>query len=59
MWREFCARNCKKFIDLFPAFKAEQEAHADWYERLFIPGDFHYSAEGHRVMFRELAKELL
>jgi lysophospholipase L1-like esterase len=60
MWRDFCARNnCKKFINLFPAFRAEQEAHADWYERLFIPGDFHYSAEGHRVMFRELAKELL
>jgi hypothetical protein len=59
MWRDFCARNCKKFINLFPAFKAEKEAHADWYERLFIFGDFHFSADGNRVMFRELAKQLL
>jgi lysophospholipase L1-like esterase len=59
MWRDFCARNCKKFINLFPVFKAEKEAHADWYERLFIFGDFHFSADGNRVMFRELAKQLL
>jgi hypothetical protein len=59
MWREFCARNCKKFINLFPAFNAEKAAHADWYERLYIFGDFHFSAGGNRLMFRELAKELL
>jgi lysophospholipase L1-like esterase len=60
MWRDFCARNaCKKFIDLFPAFNAEKETHADWYERLFIFGDFHFSAAGNRLMFRELAKQLL
>jgi lysophospholipase L1-like esterase len=58
-WREFCARNCKRFINLFPAFAAEKAAHADWYERLYIFGDFHFSARGNRLMFRELAKELL
>jgi lysophospholipase L1-like esterase len=59
MWREFCAENCKAFINLFPAFAAAKQAHDDWYERLFIPGDFHYSAGGHRLMFDELAKQLL
>ncbi len=59
MWREFCAQNCKTFIDLFPAFNAAKQAHADWYERLFIFGDFHFSAEGNRLMFRELTKHLL
>ena len=60
MWRDFCAlNNCKKFIDLFPAFNAEKKAHDDWYERLFIFGDFHFSAAGNRLMFRELAKQLL
>jgi hypothetical protein len=59
MWREFCARNCKKFINLFPAFNAEKAAHADWYERLYIFTDFHFSAGGNRLMFRELARELL
>jgi hypothetical protein len=59
MWREFCAQNCKSFINLFPPFRAEQETHADWYERLYIFGDIHFSAGGNRVMFRELAKLLL
>ena len=59
MWREFCVKNCKAFIDLSPLFFSEARAHADWYERFFIPGDFHYSAEGHQLMFRGLADHLL
>jgi hypothetical protein len=59
IWRDFCARNCKAFINLFPAFAAEAKKDAGWYERLFIVGDVHYSLEGNRLMFRELAKHLL
>ena len=59
LWREFCATNCKAFIDLLPVFFGEAQRHADWYERLYVPGDFHYSAEGHRVMFDALARQLL
>jgi len=33
MWREFCVRNCKAFIDTFPDFIAARNAHADWYAR--------------------------
>jgi lysophospholipase L1-like esterase len=59
IWRDFCAKNCKAFIDLFPAFFAEKDAHADWYKRLYIPGDVHFSIAGSQVMFRELARHLL
>jgi lysophospholipase L1-like esterase len=59
IWREFCQDRCKAFIDLFPAFFAEKASHDDWYERLFISGDVHFSAEGNRLMFQELAKRLL
>ena len=59
IWRAFCVKNCREFIDLFPAFFAEKDVHKDWYQRLFIYGDEHYSAGGHRLMFRELAKHLL
>jgi hypothetical protein len=59
LWRDFCAAHCKQFINLLPAFFAEKRAHADWYERLYIPGDFHYSAEGNRLMFHELVRHLL
>lgn len=59
IWRGFCARNCKAFIDLFPPFFAEKDAHADWYKRLFIYGDAHFSAAGNALVFREVAKHLL
>jgi len=59
IWRTFCAKNCKEFISVFPAFFDEKDTHEDWYDRLFIDGDIHFSAEGHRLMFHELAKRLL
>jgi hypothetical protein len=59
LWRDFCASNCKEFIDVLPAFFAEARAHADWYERLFIEGDDHYSPQGHKLMFEVLKRHLL
>jgi lysophospholipase L1-like esterase len=58
-WRAFCVKNCRAFINLFPAFLAEKDVHKDWYDRLFIDGDVHFSAGGHSLMFRDLAKRLL
>lgn len=58
IWHEFCARNCKRFINLFPAFFAQKDAHRDWYERLFIDGDQHLNAAGNRLVFEEVAKHL-
>jgi hypothetical protein len=59
LWRDFCAANCKAFVNLLPSFFAEAEKHPDWYERLYIPGDFHYSPEGHRLMFEALKQQLM
>jgi hypothetical protein len=59
LWRDFCPDRCKAFINLYPAFFAAADTDKDWYEHLFILGDDHYSAEGNRFMFRELAKHLL
>ena len=58
LWRDFCTRNCKAFINLFPAFFAEKDADRRWVQRLFIDGDQHYSAAGNYIVFRELAKHL-
>jgi myo-inositol-1-phosphate synthase len=58
LWREFCLGRCKAFINLFPVFFAATETDKGWYERLFIIGDDHFSAQGNRMMFRELAKHL-
>ena len=46
IWSAFCAKNRQRFTDLFPAFFSEKEAHEDWYERLFIYGDEHFSVGG-------------
>jgi hypothetical protein len=59
IWRAFCVKNCRSFINLFPAFFAEKDANKNWYERLYIYGDQHFSPGGHELMFRELAKRLL
>ena len=59
LWREFCEGRCKAFINLFPAFFAAADADRNWYEHLYILGDDHFSAEGNRLMFRELARRLL
>lgn len=59
LWRDFCQDRCRAFIDLFPVFFAATEADKDWYEHLFILGDDHFSVEGNRMMFRELARHLL
>jgi hypothetical protein len=59
LWREFCASNCKAFINLLPIFFSAAQQHADWYERLYIPGDFHYSSEGHRLMLEGLKRHML
>jgi lysophospholipase L1-like esterase len=59
IWRAFCVKNCQEFINLFPAFFAEKDVHKDWYDRLYIHGDAHFSPGGHELMFRELARHLL
>ena len=59
LWRDFCPGRCKAFINLYPAFFAAADADKDWYGRLYILGDDHFSAEGNRFMFRELAGRLL
>ena len=59
IWREFCEKNCKAFINIFPDVFAAKDAHPDWYERYFIFGDDHYSAEGNKLLFQALEKRLL
>jgi hypothetical protein len=59
LWREFCLKNCKAFIDLFPAFFREKDAHHDWRETLFVHGDVHLSVAGNKFVYHELRKHLL
>jgi hypothetical protein len=59
IWRAFSRANGLTFIDLSGPFFDFKSAHPDWYERLFIFGDVHYSALGNELMFRELAPHLL
>jgi len=42
---------------LVPRF-AQAETDRNWYERLYIVGDDHFSAEGHALVAREVEKHL-
>lgn len=59
LWRDFCEGRCKAFINLYPVLFAASEADKNWYERFYILGDDHFSAEGNQLVFRELARHLL
>jgi hypothetical protein len=59
LWRDFCPGRCKAFINLFPAYFAVADSDKDWYERLYILGDDHFSVGGNQMLFEELAKRLL
>lgn len=56
-YREALGRLCRErsipFLDLFPAF----ERTPGWH-RLFLAGDVHFNAEGHRLVGREIAAAL-
>jgi len=56
IWRDFCAINCKAFINTFPDFIAAKDAHSDWYVRYFILGDIHFSLAGHKLVFDALKR---
>lgn len=58
IWRDFCIKRCKRFIDAFPAFFAQKDTDPNWYQRLFIVGDVHMTAAGNRVMFEAVARQL-
>jgi hypothetical protein len=58
LWRDFCAGRCKAFVDLYPVFFAAADTDKNWYERLYIVGDDHFSAAGNRMMFEQVAKRL-
>jgi hypothetical protein len=59
LWRNFCPTRCKAFIDLFPSFFAAADRDNDWYGHLYILGDDHFSAAGNRMLYEELAKQIL
>ena len=58
LWQDFCVGRCKAFINLYPVFFAAADVDKNWYERLYIFGDDHFSKDGNRLIFRELATRL-
>lgn len=49
-WRDWSARRGVRFINLFPAFTAGDPS--DSLERHFMPLDFHWNSDGHRLAAR-------
>jgi hypothetical protein len=56
-WRAWAAEREVEFIDLFPVFIDGREPRAVT-DRYFIPGDFHWSAEGHALIAESVLERL-
>jgi len=57
-WRAFARQNSVEFIDLFYDFLPPGTDPDMAYQRFFISGDVHWSAEGHRIVAERLLRVL-
>ena len=55
-WRKWAADRGVRFVDGFAPFFREPPGVAA--RKYFIPGDAHFSAEGHRLLFEELKRSI-
>lgn len=55
-WRDWAARHGVRFIDGFAPFFREPAEEA--VRKYYIPGDVHFSAAGHRLLFDELRRTM-
>lgn len=62
-WSGFVAEACRRagcdgVIDTIPAFRERAGSDAGWYNALYVKGDVHFNAEGNRLIFEALKREL-
>lgn len=56
-WRRWAEEHNVGFIDLFPAFFAQGDG-PETIARLYLPGDVHWNAHGHRLVSEQVLKAL-
>jgi hypothetical protein len=54
IWREWCDKRCKRFLNHFPFLFAYKREHPDFLRRLFFWGDLHYNSLGNEIIARDL-----
>jgi hypothetical protein len=54
IWREWCDKRCKRFLNHFPFLFAYKREHPDFLRRLFFWGDLHYNSLGNEIVARDL-----
>ena len=59
MWENFCKEKCYKFINFFPFFFKEMKksSYLNVYKKYYFWNDFHFNAEGNRVIAEKLISE--
>lgn len=55
-WRDWASSRQVRFINAFPAFFAEPKEVA--LRKYFLPGDFHFSAAGSKLLFDEVVRQV-
>src|SRR5262249_39078876 len=57
LWKSWCKDRCMHFINAFPDFfEYRRRPDFDWYQYLYIEGDIHFNARGHRIMADKIYK---
>ncbi len=60
MWKDFCLKRCKNFIDLFPILFKEKndKGFLKTYKKYYFWNDIHFNEEGNKLIAKELIKNL-
>ena len=63
IWRNWCGGRCKRFVSVFPAFfEAKNQCSWSepgcWYPKLFLFGDYHFSAAGNVLVADAVIRDL-
>mgnify|MGYP001243530767 CR=1 FL=1 len=58
IWRNFCIKKCKNFINLFPIFFEEKSKLSDMdiVKKYYLKHDVHFNELGHEKIFKELLR---
>ena len=59
IWRDFCEKKCKNFINYFPIFFEEKNktSFLEVYKKYYFWNDVHFNAEGNKVIAERLIQE--
>jgi hypothetical protein len=57
LWRDWCEKRCRRFLNHFPALFAYKHQNPNFLRNLFFWGDYHYNSLGNEIIARDLVAQ--